>query len=352
MGEAAEADFPDQLGILRCLATYKYNDYQQYAPGRQFIECLALWLAQFPDPDERRSALRFVRQRLIYISDVEMRHLVNLMAHDRVPAVLQRRVAQQLALPAHRVAAIRKNSEFHRASRASLFLGMSDGARIDQFRRSSPELSNEQFAMNYELTGLRIKKLIAELRTDLHDGEAVFEYVFLVDDFAGSGTTILRPDGTGGLDGRLVRFVTDTLPNLNTRTCPKIFIALYLATEQAIDHLQEWISAYPSPPWEDDNAPQVLTVMTLGDHARLCHDRQGGEYETDQLFDTLLHKYYDKSVEDEHKKRVLHGYSDCGLPLVLPHNTPNNSVYLLWEKEKTLPLFPRFERHQSRLEDE
>ena len=352
LGEATEADFPDQLGILRRLATYKYDEYQQYAPGRQFIESLALWLAQFPYLDERRNALRFVQERLLYISDVEMRHLVSLMARDRVPAVLRHQVSPQIPLPAYRVAAVRKNEEFRRALRASLFLGMSDGARIDQFRRSNPELSNEQFAMNYELSESRADKMIAELQTALNDEEAAFKHIFLVDDFAGSGRTILRRDGAGLLDGRLVRFVQDTLPHLMVRTCPKVYITLYLATEQAVNYLRSLISLYPSPPWHADNKPQVITVMNLGDHARLRHDRPGREYKTDRCFDKLLHRYYDKSVEDEHKGRVLHGYSDCGLPLVLSHNTPNNSVYLLWEGQIAQPLFPRFERHQSRLEGE
>ena len=352
MGGAAENDFPDQLGILRCLATYKYDEYQQYAPGRQFIESLALWLAQFTDPDERRYALKFVRERLIYISDVEMRHLVSLMARDRVPDVLQRQVARQLDLPYYRVAAVRRTDEFQRAARSSLFLGMSDGARIDQFRRNSGGVSNEQFAMNYELSERRTENMVTELQKDLGDKGAMFKHIFLVDDFAGSGRTILRQDGAEPLKGRLVRFVEDTLPKLMGDICPKIFIALYLATEQAVEHLHSLILSYPSPPWSADNTPQVITVMTLGDHARLRHDRQGAEYETDRLFDRLLHNHYVKAVEDEHKGKVVHGYSECGLPLVLPHNTPNNSVYLLWEREQTKPLFPRFERHQSRRVDE
>ena len=352
MGKAAGDDFPDQLGILRSLAKYKYDDYQQYTPGRQFIESLALWLEQFAESDERRNALGFIRQRLVYISDVEMRHLVSLMARDRVPKMLQRHVANQLGLLPYRVAEIRKQPEYRRAVRASLFLGMSDGARIDQFRRNSEELSNEQFAMNYELSEQRTKKMIHELRTDFQDKGAVFEHIFLVDDFAGSGRTILRYDESCKIDGRLSRFAEDTLPNLTKGTCPKIYITLYLATEQAVKHLQSLISTYPSPPWSDDNTPEVITVMTLGERTRLRHGRQDGAYEADGLFDPLLHKYYDESVEDEHKGRVVHGYSDCGLPLVLSHNTPNNSVYLLWEREKTRPLFPRFERHHSRWGDE
>ena len=349
MGSAADARFPDQLGILRSLATYKYDDYQQYAPGRQFIESLALWLAQFSDPDERHNALRFIRNRLIYISDVEMRHLVSLMAGDRIPAVLQRGVALQVGLPTYRVAAVRRKAEFRRATRASLFLGMSDGARIDQFRRSGAGLSNEQFAMTYEISESRAMKMVDKLQADLSEEGAEFNHIFLVDDFAGSGRTILRREEGGRIDGRLVRFVQDTLPNLRQKPFPQIFIALYLATVQAVEQLRSLISSYPSPPWPDNKAPQVITSMTLGDHTRLRHDRLAQDYETDQRFDELLHKFYDASVEDEHKGKVLHGYSDCGLALVLSHNTPNNSVYLLWEKEKTQPLFPRFERHQSRL---
>ena len=346
-----EDDFAGRLGRLRSLAIYKYDSYHQYAPGRQFVASLGLWLDQFDPPDERRDALRYVEERLIYISDAEMRHLVTLMGHDRVPSVLQRQVSRQLGLPAYRIAAIRASEEYRRALSSSLFLGMSDGARIDQFRRSNSDLSNEQIAMTYELNESRSDTMIVKLRERLNDDKATFEYIFLVDDFSGSGRTILREDEDGGWDGRLDRFVNDTLPRLTKGSCPKIFIALYVVTQQAAEYIEARISSYPSPPWTSDNAPEVISVMTLGDHTRLSHDHFGREYEADQLFDQLLHKYYDSSVEDEHKGNVKHGYSACGLPLVLAHNTPNNSVYLIWERLKTKPLFPRYERHQSTLEE-
>ena len=40
------------------------------------------------------------------------------------------------------------------------------------------------------------------------------------------------------------------------------------------------------------------------------------------------------------------------LPLVLAHNTPNNSVYLLWADKpdlRTKALFPRVSRHREEL---
>ena len=350
MGEARGPDFPNQLGVLRDLAAYKYDDYGQYAPARQFIAYLAGWLNQFGDGDERRDALRYIQQRLIYISNNEMRHLVSLMAEDRVPTLLLHHVARDLQIPAYRVNKVRANPKFGRAKQASLFLGMSDGARIGQFRRASTGLSNEQFGMTYELNAPRADSMLRELRKRLsgnepRDDEAFFEYIFLVDDFAGSGRTIIRQEEDGKLTGRLWRFISDTLCLLKGERCPKIYIALYVATPQALNHLKDEIANYPNPPWTEDNTPEVISVMTIGDHANLVCGRGGVEYEVDRLFDRLLHKYYDQSVEDEHKRNVKHGYSQCGLPLVLAHNTPNNSVYLLWESKFTEPLFPRYERH-------
>ena len=347
MGEPTDSDFANQLAVLRSQARYKYDAYEQYAPGRQFIAYLARWLQQFDEMAERRSALRFVQERLIYFSDVELRHLVHLMASDRVPAALRRQLSKRLDIPSYRVTQLQASPEFKRAKRGSLFLGMSDGARIDQFRRNDRQLSNEQIAMTYELTPQRAAKMTSQLRKTVGDEEATFDYVFLMDDFAGSGTTILRETTSGAVDGKLPRFLYESLPNLKMEGFPKIFISLYVATEQALHHLNGSLLKYPSPPWRPSNVPEVMAVMTIEEKDRLSHCRRSHEYETDLLFDHLLHKYYDKTLEDEHKGSVVHGYSCCGLPLILPHNTPNNSVYLLWAEQETRALFPRFERHQS-----
>ena len=266
--DPAEAEFAEQLSILRSLARYKYDEYQQYAPGRQFIAYLSSWLEQFQGPEERRRALRFVQERLIFISDLEMRHLVSLMARDHVPSLLQRHVAKRLCIPNYRVANVRSRPEFDRAQRASLFLGMSDGARIDQFRRNSSERSNEQFAMTHELNKPRTTTMVDKLRTDLKDNSADFEYIFLVDDFAGSGRTIMCHDEDEPPDGRLFRFVRDTLPDLMHHHCPQIFITLYVATHQAVEHLTNSISAFQSAPWTSVCVPEVVTVMTIDDRAR------------------------------------------------------------------------------------
>jgi hypothetical protein len=73
-------------------------------------------------------------------------------------------------------------------------------------------------------------------------------------------------------------------------------------------------------------------------------------------FMKLADKYYDDSVETEHTKLggsdVRLGFGRCALPLVIEHNTPNNSLALLWAetegkdgKHAMRPLFRRRQRH-------
>jgi hypothetical protein len=64
-------------------------------------------------------------------------------------------------------------------------------------------------------------------------------------------------------------------------------------------------------------------------------------------------RYFDQEADDEHgavggtTKR--YGYANGRLPVVLAHNTPNNSVYLLWAEDvhAVRGLFPRVSRHRK-----
>ncbi|UVO52023.1 hypothetical protein M0208_16445 [Sphingomonas sp. SUN019] len=40
-----DAEKAMQRARLESFASYKYDEYQQFSPGRRFIESLALWLA-------------------------------------------------------------------------------------------------------------------------------------------------------------------------------------------------------------------------------------------------------------------------------------------------------------------
>ena len=78
---------------------------------------------------------------------------------------------------------------------------------------------------------------------------------------------------------------------------------------------------------------------------------------THPKFWPLTQKYYDASIEDKHTDvgggDVRLGFGGAALPLILEHNTPNNSVALLWAETDGVegvpmrPLFRRRQRHSG-----
>ena len=80
---------------------------------------------------------------------------------------------------------------------------MSDGARIDEFRRSNTgKISHEQIYLTYELSDPRAKKMKKELmesfpeqfKREIKQEESTFQRLFLLDDFSASGTSYLKYD--------------------------------------------------------------------------------------------------------------------------------------------------------------
>ena len=338
------AAFQEKVRRLEALATYKFDEYGNFRPGVKFFESLAAWLDQFEEPVDRATALDFVLDRLIFISDAEMTHLIELVYPDHIELVLRRRVAEQAGCSPYSVAQIVGSDDFKALRRRSLILGASDGARLDRLRRSAPFLSHEQFLQSTEPPSDLIEpmrnKLAEALTAWKLDCPATFQHVFLVDDFAGSGKTLLREE-KGEYKGKLKK-LSGAIEKLREDGLltedVQVTVVLYVATEAARTHLAQAITKSGLPAWE------VRTVQTLPAWLRI--DTQ------DAAFAALCERYYDEIFTDEHKGRAPLGYDGGALPLVLSHNTPNNSVCLLWadstteeDSDRRRALFPRYERH-------
>ena len=128
----------------------------------------------------------------------------------------------------------------------------------------------------------------------------------------------------------------------------------YLSTEQAFRDLKTRTESFLSKLKQPNlSSCEILEPLQLFEEW-LKVPQMGNE--NDSSFDEILSSYYDERIEDEHTKTggrdVKHGYSGCSLPLVLCHNCPNNSIYLLWAqtdrsetKAGLKPLFRRISRH-------
>lgn len=335
--------FVERVRELEVLATYKYDEYGNFRPGVKFLESLAAWLHQF-EADERQVALDFVRSRLVFVSDAEMTHLIELVYPEHMEPVFRRRTSAETGIEVYKVAELVASPSFARLRRRSLVLGASDGSRLDRLRRSAPALSHEQFLQTSEpLAGLvrpMLEKLAGAINVEVQDSS--FGHIFLVDDFSGSGETLLRPDGAA-YKGKLVK-LRASLEELQAQgyvsSDYQVTVILYLATEQAVAHVRAHLVGAGLAAWE------IRVVQTLPRSLRVS--------EAAPLFAKLAEKYYDDVMTDTHKGRAPLGYAGCELPLVLAHNTPNNSVSLLWADTTgdqvslgRRALFPRYERHHK-----
>ena len=347
-----EATVAEYMPRLQLLATYKYDNYQRFQPGKRFVESLALWLSRF-DPDDRPAALELVTNRLIYVSDAEFSHLVDAAYIDVVVQERLRLVAEECGIEAFRVARIAAESRFKELRLKSLYLGLSDGARTGEFRRASAgEIGNEQISHAYELGQDKIDDMVDELGSSLSTAGIAtpaprFTLVWLLDDFSGSGHTYIRYDHQRrGFRGKLTKAYDVLNRGLVDAGHCEVFLLLYVATQQAIDHIAYWGERFTL-----DNGYKPFHVRVM---CRLGRDLTVAEF--DPNFATLVanQRYYDHTVHDRHlqvggTEHARLGFAGCGLPVVLGHNTPNNSLYLLWGFESTTfpGLFPRVSRHQE-----
>src|SRR5262249_11516369 len=153
------------------IATFKYDEYQQFSAGMRFVESLALWLSQFDRGQERQIAYDFVMQQLVFCSADEMSHLVGMAYADYIRPLLLRNTAADIGLTERRLARVAADPAFERRRRQCLFLGLSDGAWIDVFRRvNGDEISNEQVWQTYDLSKERVEDLLRKLQVDLGCG--------------------------------------------------------------------------------------------------------------------------------------------------------------------------------------
>lgn len=353
---------------LRLMARLKYDGYRDFQAGMRFIESLATWLQQF-ERAERQVAYGFLRTTLLYIGPAEMQRLVEQFYPRVVRDRLVRTVAAQQGIPLYRVlASPPATAAIERLRRQTLFMGLSDGARIDIVRHSNVGiLTNEQLVVATQVDKDKWQDLRDSLRADLKDKTARFSIVYLIDDFMGTGTSLLRYDeAKTKWKGKLIKF-RDSLANaLETLDESgllepgwQLCVHHYIGTKAACDAVEarerEARAALAGEGWAQ--ATHFSFGTTLPED--LPVDKVPGRHDD---FVALTRKYYDPVLRTSHTDvgGVEHlglGYGGCALPLVLDHNTPNNSVALLWAETEggardggvqapaMRPLFRRRQRH-------
>ncbi len=363
-----------EFAWLRLMSRLKYDGYRDFIAGMRFVESLAAWLQQFK-PQEREIAYSFVRNSLVYIGPAEIQHLVELFYPETVQRRLLSAVADSLNISKHRVwADANAAKKYEILLRQSLFFGMSDGARIDTFRRTNAgTVSNEQVLLATEISDEKWDQVLKDLRKDLKDKNARFAFILLIDDFVGSGTTLLRKED-GSWNGRLKRFWDTIEKHLSTHVQDdwSLIIHHYIGNSDAIKTIKDRQKAIAA---ERDQYNWYRHLWRIGILRRILPPRRRTWFKSVEFtfgtilpptlrvstehhkeFLELVTKYYNSAIQTSHTAKggndVRLGFGSCGLPLVLEHNTPNNSIALIWAETDDAngqhamrPLFRRRQRH-------
>lgn len=339
-------DIEKYSNVIDNFAELKFDEYQQYKPGSRFVENLCSWLNQFSSNAERETALNFILNKLVFVSISEMHRLIETVYHEKICPLFFNQATEIVRNNPELITLKEKISEIIKTK--SIFLAMSDGARIDVLRRTA-QLAHDQVCVDYDLSELKYSEIRDEMknRVELMDPERKISgcipdgitHVFLLDDFSGSGISYLRHEGNdwkGKISKVLNRLKKECIISPNSR--PQIHIILYLATPRALNHIQNNLeNLCQTEPYKIDiQCVQMVNSVELNDKE-----------------EALFSKYYlnvKSEVEDSHygkgdMSNPHHGFDGCSLPLVLYHNTPNNTFPIIWAGNHA--LFPRVTRHKD-----
>ena len=356
---------------LMFISAYKYDGYRDYLAGARFIEHLCKWLQQFKKED-RTIAYQFVKEKIIYFSPEEIQRLVEKFFPEVVQVNLIDSVANQLSIKPYQIWSSQESINLYKwEKRKTLFMGLSDGARLDALRRENAgTLTNEQIVITTQTDQSKWDSLMGDLRKDLTEirkgtdtSEEKFSHVYLLDDFTASGTSILPdPKFTGGkLVGKLCKFAqsvnhaSKALGSSPFDDNVSIVVHHYIGTEEVKSRIE---AVYKKLRPQLNKLGIININFTYG---MLLPATIKIDSTSDEAFVRLCKEYYNDVIEGdgEHGSQSgitdkMFGYAHCGLPVVLEHNTPNNSLPLIWgdtteiDREPIMrPLFRRKERHSD-----
>ena len=354
-----------ERAALEFMGSMKYDAYDRYMPGMRFMSSLVQWLNDIKEED-RYEAYKFIKEKLVFISSMQMNYLVDLLYDSKIRPILLDMSTAETGMPSYKCSSKVVRTRFEIEKRSALVIGLSDGAHTDILRRSAG-FNNEQVLTNYYPDGKKLKDMLDELRKDqkLKGIEnPFFRRIFLIDDFTASGKSFIRFDESDGeYHGKLKRIIDELCIKgyvekeqkiehlsylLNPEQKIQIDILFCIATEKARTNIKSSLDDYlKSVNWQNKVEFNIHIVQILEDKLSI-------DIKTDKELVKLLKKdehfveecVISKSYKVGKNDNPWLGFDECALPVVLAHNTPNNSLPIIWQDaERFHGLFPRISRH-------
>ena len=360
---------------LEFMGSMKYDAYDRFMPGTRFMSSLVQWLSQF-DEEDRTTVLEFVKKKLVFISSTQMNYLVGLLYDLKIRSILLKKSTENTGKPSYMLCNKEVQKQFEIEKRSSLVVGLSDGAHTDILRRSAG-FSNEQVLTNYYPDEKKLKDMLDDLKKDkkLRGIEKpYFRSIFLIDDFTASGKSFVRYDNKEDkFKGKLSKIIDQLCAENEERTTeelaqgkkeelhlsylldptqPEIHIDILfcMATHKAEENIRKSLDDFLDKRGYDKVKYHIHVVQPLDESLS-----KGITEDLDLMKVIEKPQYFHQDLKDDKAYNVgstvrpYLGFDECALPVVLSHNTPNNSLPILWQDadddKQFKGLFPRISRH-------
>ena len=297
------------------------------------------WLSNFSTDKEKLHAL-YLLSKFMYFGAVPMRNLLKSLYRDlfRYPLIESIRRNNENTLDSDLI-----ENKFKEEERNTKFLGVGNpsesGAHLLYFFRQENKLSKKMFVYTDEVLHRSCDRISLRFPEVKH-------YVF-IDDFCGSGSQVTDEENN-------IKSCVGEIKKLSADV--KVFYLMLFATSKGVENVKK-----------SGLFDRVEAVIELDDtykcfdaNSRIFPQREGAIFDKEftrefcyrhgrPLFYSINQKEGCTGNELEQKSdSAALGWGDCQLLLGFFHNTPDNTLPIIWYDEEDIDWFPIFKRYNKK----
>lgn len=304
------------------------------------------WLKNFETDEEKEAAL-FLLSNCMYFSNSSIRAILRALYRDkyRAPIIQQIREDKGGIIDDTVI-----NEGFHNKLLKTRFLGVGNpsesGVHLLYYFRQENHIPRNLFIHTDDLLKPTKKAELSEKCKDV-------EQVVFIDDLCGSGSQATKETN--------VKRCVEKLRQL--KNCPKISYLMLFGTKEGIKVVREAKLKVGGPKLFDE----VDAVMELNESYQ-CFNKDSRYFKNKSkefkesaramsykygkmLIDKIIDRDYSRKLGEEERRDLIEhralGFGDCQLLLALHHNTPNNTLPIIWfdeDDETWIPIFKRYNK--------
>ncbi len=304
------------------------------------------WLKNFETDEEKEEAL-YLLSNCMYFSNSSIRAILRALYRDkyRAPIIQQIRKDRDDTLDDSII-----NAAFQERLLKTRFLGVGNpsesGVHLLYYFRQENKIPRNLFIHTDDLLSHTEPAKLSDKCKDV-------EHVVFIDDLCGSGSQATRDTN--------VKRCVEKLRAMDK--CPKISYLMLFGTLDGIKVVRAARLNEKGPKLFDE----VEAVMELNDTYK-CFGKESRYFKKKskefkektrlmsykygiKLIDKIIDRDYSRKLgKKERQEKIEHrslGYGDCQLLLALHHNTPNNTLPIIWfdeDDETWTPIFKRYNK--------